>query len=109
MSNSINKKKLVAGFLVINILTGICAGITAMTLPLFALSVKASTAEIGVIRGISGIGALIMVLPSGFLVDYFGSKRLYAFGSIVSAVTIFFLAFSWRPELIMASMAFQGF
>ena len=104
-----NRKTLLIGFLILNILTGLCVGVISMVLPLYSISINASTAEIGMIKGISGIGALMMVLPSGFLVDYFGSKRLYAFGSFISALTIFLMAFSNSAKLIMLSMAFQGF
>ena len=50
-----------------------------------------------------------MVLPSGILVDNFGAKRLYVFGSIFSAITTFMLAFSISSEIIIIAMALQGF
>ncbi|MHC1681954.1 MAG: MFS transporter [Clostridiaceae bacterium] len=108
MKSLISKRNIIAGFLIINILTGLCSGIISMVLPLFAVSIGASTVEIGVIKGISGIGAIIMVLPSGFLVDHFGSKKLYVLGSIVSAATVILLVFSTMPKLVMLAMAFQG-
>ena len=106
---AIHKKYLLFGFVIINILTGLGCGIISMVLPLFAISIGASTSDVGIIKGISGIGALIMVLPSGILVDNFGAKRLYVFGSIFSAITTFMLAFSISSEIIIIAMALQGF
>lgn len=108
MKNLADKRNIIAGFIVINILTGLCAGVISMVLPLFAVSIGASTVEIGAIKGISGVGAIMMIFPSGFLVDYFGSKRLYVFGSIVSTITVILLVFSTIPKLIMVAIAFQG-
>ena len=76
-----------------------CCGIISMVLPLFAISIGASTSQVGIIKGMSGIGALIMVLPSGLLVDNYGAKRLYVFGSIFSALTTFMLALSISPKI----------
>lgn len=106
---SIDKNYLLFGFVTINILTGMCCGIISMVLPLFAISIGASTSDVGIIKGISGIGALIMVLPSGLLVDNYGAKRLYVFGSIFSTLTTFILAFSMSTEIIIIAMALQGF
>ena len=105
----IDKNYLLFGFVTINILTGMCCGIISMVLPLFAISIGASTSDVGIIKGISGIGALIMVLPSGLLVDNYGAKRLYVFGSIFSTLTTFILAFSMSTEIIIIAMALQGF
>jgi len=114
--NDVKKQKfeiiggnLLFGFVVINILTGMCAGIISMVLPLFVVSIGATASEVGIIRGISGIGALVMVLPSGLLVDNFGSKKLYIVGSIFSTLTTVVLAFSSSPLIIIISMALQGF
>lgn len=106
---SLYKNYLLIGFVVINILTGMCCGIISMVLPLFAISIGASTGEVGIIKGISGIGALIMVLPSGLLVDNYGAKRLYVFGSIFSTITTFMLAVAISPKIIIIAMALQGF
>ncbi|MFW2486947.1 MFS transporter [Clostridium chromiireducens] len=106
---SIDKKYILFGFVTINILTGMCCGIISMVLPLFAISIGASTSQVGIIKGMSGIGALIMVLPSGLLVDNYGAKRLYVFGSIFSTLTTFMLALSTSPEVIIIAMALQGF
>jgi len=100
---------LLIGFVIINILTGMCCGIISMILPLYAIDIGANTGEVGIIKGISGIGALVMVLPSGILVDSFGAKKLYVFGSIFSTITTFMLAFSVSPKIIIIAMALQGF
>jgi len=96
-------------FLVGNVLTGISAGISMVVLPLLMKNLNATTAQIGMIKGISGIGALAMVLPSGFLIDYYGFKKLYLLGSIISTITTIMIAFSTGIGGIIVSMSIQGF
>ena len=38
-----------------------------LVVPLYAMSLQASTAQIGLIRGISGLGMLLLVIPLFFL------------------------------------------
>jgi len=109
INNISTKNKLLAEFLAINILTGMCCGIVSIVLPLYVISIGATTGEVGIIKGISGIGALIMVLPSGMLVDHFGAKKLYLFGSMLTAITTFMLAITNLAQVIIIAMALQGF
>jgi len=103
------KSNVLIGFIILNIFTGICSGIIALVLPLFASSIGASVVQVGIIKGISGIGALIMVLPSGMLVDNYGTSRLYIVGTIISTITTLSLAFFGHPEVIVFAMLIQGF
>ena len=92
MSSSINSKSLISSYLILNITTGIVGGAMQLVVPLFAMDLHASSMEIGVIRGISGVGMLLLVIPAGFMVDHFGSKRLFLCGAL--AGTCFTLALS---------------
>ena len=96
-------------FTLANILTGLSFGITTIVLPIFAEELKASAGEQGIIKGISGIGILLMVLPAGFLVDYYGFKRLYLIGVVLSAFTYAGVALSSSIGGIIAAIAAQGF
>ncbi|MDP4145063.1 MAG: MFS transporter [Bacillota bacterium] len=106
--NSVSTREIILGFVFLNILSGTASGVLSMIIPLYAISINASAAQVGLIRGISGIGLLILVLPSGFLVDYYGSKKLYIIGGLVFSASIFFLPFAIVPILVMVIMAFQG-
>ncbi len=104
-----NKYKLLTGFLILNILTGICSGIFSIVLPMYVINLGAGAGQVGLVKGISGIGALLMVLPSGLLVDNYGSKRLYILGSIISMITTAVLSFLSSPIIIIGAMLIQGF
>ena len=102
MPTVFSRNKLIISFVILNITMGTAGGIFQMTLPLYALSLKASTAQIGLISGASGMGLLLLVIPAGFLVDHFGSKRLFVVGSLASALTAFSLIAAKNPVALIA-------
>jgi len=67
--------ELILRFMFINISSGIAVGMMNFIIPVYALSLNATSTEIGLIKGISGIGDLLVVLPAGFLVDYVARHR----------------------------------
>lgn len=77
-------------------------------IPVYALSLNASSTEIGMIKGFSGIGDLLVVLPAGFLVDYLGSIKMYSVSCVFGAVIIMFLSLAGTPELLLLMMVFHG-
>lgn len=91
--------RMLLSFLILNIVTGTVGGALQITVPSFALQLHASTAEIGLIRGMSGIGMLLLVIPAGLLVDQFGARRLFILGSLACACLTFM--FSWLAAPIM--------
>ncbi|MFL0195277.1 MFS transporter [Clostridium sp. WILCCON 0269] len=101
--------KIVLGFILLNILSGTASGILQMIVPLYALSINANTAQVGLIKGISGLGLMLLVLPSGFLIDHYGSRKLYIIGGVIFSTTIFLFPFAVLPIFIMIIMLFQGF
>lgn len=66
-------------------------------IPLFAKSAGASTEEVGIIVSLFFIVAAALAIPSGFMSDKFGRKKLLLIGSGISAVTSFMLVFSTTP------------
>lgn len=109
MSDFFSKSKLIMGFVALNITSGTAGGILMMIVPLYAISLNASTAEIGLIKGISGLGLLLLVLPAGFLVDHYGSKKLYIVGGFLSGLITFTLPFVTMPLFLIVAMAIHGF
>jgi predicted MFS family arabinose efflux permease len=99
---------LISSYLVLNITTGIVGGAMQMAVPCFALSLGASTSEIGIIRGISGLGMLLLVIPAGFLVDHVGSKRLFLFGAFTGTLVTFSLLFARTPVVMVVIMGLSG-
>lgn len=100
--------ELIFRFMLINIFSGIAVGMMNLIIPVYALSLNATSTEIGLIKGISGIGDLMVVLPAGFLVDYFGSKKMYAVSAIFGAVIIMLLSLAGTPRFLILLMVFYG-
>ena len=101
-------KGLITSFLILNIVSGTVGGAMQIIVPLYALSLHASTAEIGLIRGISGLGMLLLVIPAGFLVDHYGSKKLFLLGSLSGFLSTLGLTLAKVPIAMIALMGFSG-
>lgn len=95
-------------FMLINISTGIAMGMMNFIIPVYALSLNATSTEIGLIKGISGIGDMLVVLPAGILVDYFGSNRMYSVSAVFGAAIIMSVSFATEPGLLLLIMVFFG-
>lgn len=101
-------KGLITSFLILNIVSGTVGGAMQLVVPLYAMSLQASTAQIGVIRGISGIGMLLLVIPAGFLVDHYGSKRLFLTGSFSGFLSTLALTVAKVPLAMIVLMGLSG-
>lgn len=99
---------LITSFLILNVSSGMVAGAMQLVVPIYAMSLQATTAQIGLIRGISGVGMLLLVIPAGFLVDHFGSKRLFLAGSLTGALLTFALTFTELPAAMILLMGLSG-
>ena len=104
-----NRNSLLLGFVLINLFTGIVVGVFQMVIPLYALSLNASNAELGFIRGGMGLGMFLTVIPAGFLVDHFGSKRLYLAGSMLCTLVIVGVCLAVSPPALIVLMSMYGF
>jgi MFS family permease len=101
-------KGLITSFLILNIVSGTVGGAMQLVVPLYAMSLQASTAQIGVIRGISGLGMLLLVIPAGFLVDHYGSKKLFLTGSFSGFLSTLALTLAKVPIAMIALMGLSG-
>ena len=104
-----NRISLLLGFVLINLFTGVVVGVFQMVIPLYALRLNASNAELGLIRGGMGLGMFLTVIPAGFFVDHFGSKRLYLAGSILCTLVIVGVCLAVTPLALIALMSMYGF
>ncbi|CAH2601292.1 MFS transporter [Rhodovastum atsumiense] len=89
-----------ARFLVLSGASGISIGVLAVAVPLYALGLPASAAEVGLIRAAGGLGLLLAAIPAGFCVDRFGPHRSFHAGSIVSIASIVGFAFAPTPAAL---------
>lgn len=100
--------ELILKFMLINISTGIAMGMVNLILPIYALSLNASSTQIGLIKGIAGIGDLLIVLPAGFMVDYLGSKKMYSISAVLGSSIIVLISYVSSIELLLLIMIFFG-
>ncbi len=100
--------ELIFRFMLINISTGIAMGMMNLIIPIYALSLNATSTEIGLIKGISGVGDLLVVLPAGFLVDYLGSKKMYSVSAVMGSSIIILISYVANIELLLLIMVFFG-
>lgn len=104
----IEGNELILEFMVINICTGIWVGMVNFIIPIYGLYLHASSVEIGLIRGLSGIGDLLLVLPAGLLIDYFGSKKTYTVSCTIGAIMTVVLSLAGTPWMLIFMMIFYG-
>ncbi len=83
-------------------------GMVNFILPIYALSLNASSTQIGLIKGIAGIGDLLVVLPAGFMVDYLGSKKMYSVSAVMGSSIIVLISYVSNIELLLLIMVFFG-
>lgn len=84
----------------INMLAGVATGMLQMTIPLYALSLNATTLQLGLIAGASGIGRLFVVIPSGLLIDRYGARMLFITSTLITAFAALLLL-SARSSLLL--------
>lgn len=99
---------LILKFMVINVCTGTWVGMVNFIIPVFALSLGATPVEIGLVRGLSGVGDLLLVLPAGLMIDYFGSRKIYVASCLIGGAITIMLALAWTPWILIGMMIFYG-
>ena len=102
------RNELLFNFMLVNISSGIAVGMMNFIIPVYALSLNATSAEIGLIKGFTGIGDLLIVLPAGFLIDYFGSKKMYSVSCIFGSLIIISISFATNASFLLLIMLFYG-
>lgn len=95
-------------FLSLNFLCGCASGILQLALPLYALYLHANTVQLGLIAGVSSVGRMLIIIPSGLLIDRIGARRLYFHGTSLCAILVGALVLVSSPWALMAVMLFQG-
>lgn len=95
-------------FMLINMSSGITGGMLNFIIPVYAISLNATSTEIGLIKGFTGLGDLLTALPAGYLVDYFGTRKLYLISGIFGIVIIMLLSLSDTPMVVLLVMVLYG-
>ena len=97
-----------AGFVLLNMTNGTAVGLLYMVLPLYALSIQATPAQVGMIRAASGFGLLLLVIPVGFLVDRFGPRNLFLIGNFGVVLVVYSVSSISVPHILILLMLLEG-
>jgi len=94
----------------INLLAGVATGMLQMTIPLYALSLKATTLQLGLIAGAVGIGIgrLLVVIPSGVLIDRYGARSLFVASTLVTAIATLVLLSTTSTLTLLGVLTIQS-
>lgn len=95
-------------FMLINISSGITGGMLNFIIPVYAISLNATSTEIGLIKGFTGLGDLLTALPAGYLVDYFGTRKMYLVSGIFGISIVMLLSLADTPYFVILFMVFYG-
>ncbi|TAK35328.1 MAG: MFS transporter [Chloroflexota bacterium] len=98
----------VFGFMLLNICGGVGAGMLGLLIPLYAIDLGAGMGEIGLIRSLQGIGMFVSTMPAGFLIDRYGSRRVYVIGALVGSVLVSLLPAVPTAKLLLILVALRG-
>lgn len=69
-------------FLLLALVSGATVGMTKIVITLYALSLGASSLQIGIISAMEALGMLFLTLPAGFIIARFGVRLVYALSSL---------------------------
>lgn len=88
--------------------SGTAYGIIAILIPIYALSLRATTEQIGMIQGASGLGLMITILPAGFLIDKFGSRIPYILSGSTMAIIYLAMSYFTTPFFLILAVIMTG-
>ncbi|MET0287181.1 MAG: MFS transporter [Polyangiales bacterium] len=78
-----SSQRILLSFSLLNAAMGIGVGLSKVVAPLYALSLGADEATLGMVAAAQSAGVLLLGMPTGFLVDRFGPSPLFVLGSLV--------------------------
>jgi MFS family permease len=95
-------------FMMLNLLAGCATGILQLAIPLYAMELQASTAELGLIAGFNGVGRLLIIIPCGLLIDRWGARRLFLGSTLLAAGAVLALFRVRFPATLMLATGVLG-
>ncbi|HWA72405.1 MAG TPA: MFS transporter [Polyangiaceae bacterium] len=96
-------------FAVLASFMGTSVGMAQVSTSLYAVSLGASQAQLGLIAGAQSIGVVLVSLPIGMLVDRFGPARPFLAGTFLAGVTYALVPLFRSPSWLLACTALVSF
>jgi len=75
--------RFIINFIFLAILNGIAVGMGKIITTLYAISIGASSMQIGFITSMESLGKVLVTLPAGFIIARYGARNIYILTSIV--------------------------
>ncbi|HEX9060283.1 MAG TPA: MFS transporter [Clostridia bacterium] len=95
-------------FLIQSLMYGTVVGLNSMLIPIYALNLGANAFMVGLIAGSRGIGHFAFVVPIGFILERFGSKKVFLVSSFIDFFVIFLMGFVRDQYSLLFLGAFEG-
>ena len=89
-------------------LNGVIVGMVGVLAPLFALSLNASTFQIGLVAGVLPLGVGLMSIPIGMAIDRFGPRRVFAVGSVLGGLGFLLVSKAQSPGWLIFATALSS-
>lgn len=83
---ALEARRFLSSFMVLTVVSGLTIGMGRVVTTFYALSVGATTAQIGFIAAAEALCKIIVTLPAGILIYRFGARRIYSTATIGSMV-----------------------
>lgn len=97
-----SRHRTVLGFALLNAAMGMGVGLSKVVAPLYALSLEADEATLGLVAAAQSAGVLLFGMPTGFLVDRFGPSALFMAGSLIGGALYVALPLFPSPFYLVA-------
>jgi MFS family permease len=109
MRKWLNRHRFLVAFGALSSLMGISVGLAKVTTSLYAISLGANDAQLGLIAGSQSVGVLLMSLPLGMLVERYGPQRLFLIGTACAGALYAVLPLVRSPLYLLLCTASIGF
>lgn len=86
IAEDLKTRRQMRDFIGLTFLSGIGIGMLKVSAPLYAKSMGADSAAIGLVTGMQPMGMMLMSVPTGLMIASVGSRNLYVIGSLIGAL-----------------------
>lgn len=107
-SETTQRHDFVVRLMLLAALNSSAVGICNVTMNIYAVHLGANPTEIGLVGGISGLGIILTVLPTGYLIDQWGARKIYFWGALVGILINAFLPLVKTPSALIAAATITG-
>ena len=102
------KRAPVAAFVALALTASLGAGTMKIVTNLVAMQQRANALELGLLAAAQNVGVVLMALPAGIAVDYFGARRSFIWATLFAAAVATVFALAATPWSLVALTLLLG-